>query len=141
MNLKFAACCLLRFVDHGRSHLLKALFGIVASVCVASTQATAVDATWYLGDTLPFKFEVKDGVVSTESLFKYFGVKDTIFKIAEETDAGLVAVHVYANDRIGSISALVLLINKASSEFRQTLIRIDASEPTFNYEGTCQSDK
>ncbi len=113
-------------------------------MCVASTQAMAVDATWYCsaaGDTLPFKFEVKDGVVSTESLFKYFGVKDTIYKIAEETDAGLVAVHVYSNDRIGSISALVLLINKASSEFRQTLIRINASQPTFNYEGTCQSDK
>ena len=42
---------------------------------------------------------------------------------------------------IGSISALVLLINKASSEFRQTLIRVNASEPTFNYEGTCQLDK
>ena len=135
---------MLRFVDHRRSHLLKALFGIVASVCVASTQAMAVDATWHCsaaGDTLPFKFEVKDGLVSTESLFKYFGVKDTIYKIAEETDAGLVAVHVYSNDRIGSISALVLLINKASSEFRQTLIRINASEPTFNYEGTCQLDK
>ena len=122
--------------------MLNALFGIVASVCLASTQAMAADATWYCsaaGDT--FKFEIKDGVVSTESLFKYFGVKDTIFKIAEETDAGLVAVHVYSNDRIGSISALVLLINKASREFRQTLIRINASEPTFNYEGTCQSDK
>ena len=105
----------------------------------------AVDATWYCsaaGDTLPFKFEVKGGVVSTKSLFKYFGVKDTIYKIAEETDAGLVAVHVYSNDLIGgSISALVLLINKASSEFRQTLIRINASEPTFNYEGACQADK
>ena len=124
--------------------MVKALFGIVASVWVASTQAMAVDVTWYCsaaGDTLPFKFEVKDGVVSTKSLFKYFGVKDTIYKIAEETDAGLVAVHVYSNDRIGSISALVLLINKASSEFRQTLIRINTSEQTFNYEGTCQSDK
>ena len=124
--------------------MLKALFGIVASVCLASTQAMAADATWHCsaaGDTLPFEFEVKDGVVSTESLFKYFGVKDTIYKIAEETDAGLVAVHVYSNGRIGSISALVLLINKASSEFRQTLIRMNASEPTFNYEGTCQSDK
>ena len=124
--------------------MLKALFGIIASVCVASTQAMAADATWYCsaaGDTLPFKFEVKDGVVSTESPFKYFGVKDTIYKIAEETDAGLVAVHVYSNDQIGSISALVLLINKASSEFRQTLIRINASEPAFNYEGACQVGK
>jgi hypothetical protein len=124
--------------------LLKAMFAIVTSVLVASTQAMAVDATWYCsttGDALPFKFEVKDGVVTTESLFEYFGVKDTIYKIAEETDAGLVAVHVYSNDRIGSISALMLLINKASSKFRQTLIRMDASEPTFNYEGTCQSSK
>ena len=80
-------------------------------------------------------------MVSTESLFKYFGVKDTLYKIAEETDAGLVAVHVYPNDQIGSISALVLLINKALSEFRQTLIRINASEPTFNYDGICQSNK
>jgi hypothetical protein len=144
MNLKFAAKCLLRVVDHRRPHLLKALFGIVASVCLASAQARAVDATWYCsaaGDTLPFKFEVKGGVASTESLFKYFGVKDTMYKITEETDAGLVAVHVYSNDRIGSISALVLLINKTSSEFRQTLIRINAFEPTFNYEGTCQTDK
>ena len=92
-------------------------------------------------EALLFKFEVRDGVVSTESLFKYFGVKDTIYKIGEETDVGLVAVHVYSNNRIGSISALVLLINKVSSEFRQTLIRIDASEPAFNYEGACQSGK
>ena len=126
--------------------MLKVLFGIAAAVCVGSVQAEAVDATWYCsaaGDTkpLPFKFEVKDGVVSTESLFKYFGVKDTIYKKAEETDVGLVAVHVYSNDRIGSISALVLLINKISSEFRQTLIRIDASEPASNYEGPCQAGK
>src|SRR5277367_1974220 len=120
------------------------MFAIVTSVLVASTQAMAVDATWYCsttGDTLPFKFEVKDGVVSTESLFKYFGVKDTIYRITEETDVGLVAVHVYSNSRIGSVSALVLLINKASSEFRETLIRINTTEPTFNYEGACQSGK
>ena len=125
--------------------MLKALFGIAASVCIGSTQAMAVDATWYCsaaGDTLPFKFEVKGGVVSTKENHRLsIGVKDTIYKIAEDTDAGLVAVHVYSNDRIGSISALVLLINKASSEFRQTLVRIDASEPTYNYEGTCRADK
>src|SRR5271169_3267464 len=116
----------------------RALFGIAVAVCVASTQAMAADATWHCsaaGDTLPFKFEVKDGVASTESLFKYFGVKDTIYKITEETDVGLVAVHVYSNDRIGSISASVLLIDKVSGEFRQTLIRMDASEPASNYEG------
>jgi hypothetical protein len=125
-------------------HLLKALFGIVIAVCVSSTQAMAANVTWYCsaaGDTLPFKFEVRDDVVSTESLFKDFGVRDTIYKITEETDAGLVAVHVYSNDRIGSISALVLLINKVSSEFRQTLVRINAAEPAFNYEGACKSSK
>ena len=124
--------------------MLKALFAIVVAVCMGSMQAMAADATWYCsaaGDTLPFKFEVKGGVVSTESPFKYFGVKDTIYKIAEDTDVGLVAVHVYSNDRIGSISALVLLINKASSEFRQTLVRIDASGPAFNYEGACRAGK
>jgi len=126
--------------------LLKALFGIAVAVCVGPMQAMAADATWNCSaagdpEALLFKFEVRDGVVSTESLFKYFGVKDTIYKIAEETDVGLVAVHIYANNRIGSISALVLLINKVSSEFRQTLIGTDASEPTFNYEGACQASK
>src|SRR5271169_3953985 len=127
----------------GRSkevHLLKVLLGIVTVVCICTMQATAADTTWNCSaagdpEALLFKFEVKGGVVTTESLFKYFGVKDTIYKIAEETDVGLVAVHVYSNNRIGSISALVLLIDKISSEFRQTLIRIDASEPASNYEG------
>jgi len=124
--------------------LLKALFGIVIFSCIGSAQTMAADATWNCsaaGDTLPFKFEVKDGVVSTESLFKYFGVKHTIYKITEETEVGLVAVYVNSNNRIGSISALVLLINKISSEFRQTLIRIDASEPAFDYEGTCKAER
>ena len=125
--------------------MLKVLFGAVIAVFVGSMQAMSAEATWYCtaGDTTPllFKFEVKNGVVSTESLFKYFGVKDTIYKIAEETDAGLVAVHAYSNERIGSISALVLLINKVSGEFRQTLIRINASEPALNYEGACQVGK
>lgn len=126
--------------------MLRTMFGIVIAVCVGSMQAMAADTTWYCsaeGDaqSLQFKFEVKDGVVSTESLFKYFGVKDTIYRITEETDVGLVAVHVYSNSRIGSVSALVLLINKASSEFRETLIRINATEPNFNYEGACQSSK
>jgi hypothetical protein len=129
-----------------RSREIQALFGIVIAVCVGSMQAMAADTTWSCSaagdpEALLFKFEVKDGVVSTESLFKYFGVRDTIYKIAEETDVGLVAVHVYSNNRIGSVSALVLLINKVSSVFRQTLIRIDAAEPAFNYEGACQAGK
>jgi hypothetical protein len=131
-------------MHNGRRSLSKTISAIVVALCICSVRAMAAESTWYcsaVGYTLPIKFEVKDGMVSTESLFKYFGVKDTTYKVAEETDVGLVAVHVYLNDRIGSISALVLLINKVSREFRQTLIRIDASEPAFNYEGACQAGK
>jgi hypothetical protein len=70
-GLPYLAALILSFRSQ-EAHLLKALFGLVTGLCVASTQAMAIDAIWYcssLEKSHPkpdlFKVEIKGGEVFT----------------------------------------------------------------------------
>jgi hypothetical protein len=118
--------------------LRKALFGVVTGLCVASTQATATDATWYCSsiekEPEVFKVEIKGGelfaLTSAQKTERYFDRMDgakqkfnlTAHKIVQDTDKSLIAVFAYPyNARDGTVIDVVL-IDKTSGTFRQTAI-------------------
>lgn len=133
------------------------IFGIFASAWFCSAQGTALaaDVTWFCSaltsktDKKPtaFKFEIRGGElvdlhVWPDAFFKKWelqqtDVPPTKYKILKDTDKDLVAVHSYQFDKESGTSAIVILIDKVSNEFRQTAISTKTSEPSLNFEGSC----
>lgn len=138
----------------------RAMFIAFLGILVGSGQVMAEpsDATWFCSALLnksdkkpsAFKFKVQgadliDLQVWQNAQIKKWELKDpkeeTRFKIVEDTPNSLVAVHVYELDKESGASAIVVLIDKVSNEFRQTIISTKSSEPVINYEGTCSPGK
>jgi hypothetical protein len=115
-------------------------------------------ATWYCSALLgksakkpsAFKFKMQgteliDFEVSLNAFFKKWELKEgheeTRYKIVEDTPDALIAVHYYGIDKESGVSAVIVLIDKVSNEFRQIFIATKSPEPEINYEGTCLLEK
>jgi hypothetical protein len=138
--------------------MLKKIIGIIVGVCFCSAQALAADTTWFCsallekGDTKPaaFKFEVKGGqLIDLSKLpndyLRILGggeAEPTRYKIVEDTDIGLVAVHsttYVGSDKKATVEAEIILIKKVSGEFLQ--MGIETKGSYSEYSGTCQVGK
>ena len=136
--------------------MVRKIFGIIiVGICFASTPAMATDATWFCSALLhktdkqptAFKFEVRgdqliDYNVWQNTLFKRWEGPGnerppTKFKIVQDTDKGLVAT-AFEFDKDSGMSVSMVLIDKVSNEFRQTIVTTKEPEPTINFAGTCQ---
>lgn len=138
----------------------RAMFIALIGFLVGSGQLLAEPSgtTWFCSALLnksdkkpsAFKFivqgaELIDFNVWQNAAWKKWELKDpkelTRYKIVENTTNSLVAVHSYGVDNNSGTSAIVVLIDKVSNEFRQTMIETKNTEPAVNYEGTCLPEK
>jgi hypothetical protein len=132
------------------------ILGILAGS--GQVMAEPSGATWYCSALLSksdkkpeaFKFKVQDNElidfeISKNAFIKKWELADareqTRYKIVDDKPDRLVAVHVYDNDKENGASAIVVLIDKTSNEFRQTIIATKQTDPEINYEGTCLPEK
>jgi hypothetical protein len=139
--------------------MCKPISGVIVSVCLASNQAMAIDATWqcstiFEGAKEPtiLKFDVKDGSLFALThmqhienfLAKYEERSQEIipreYKIAEDTDKSLIAIYNYPYDERDHTSIDLVLIDKDSGKFRQSLIFMTGKNDS-NIEGACQNGK
>jgi hypothetical protein len=98
------------------------------------------------------KFEVKDGSLFALThmqhvrnfLAKYEARPQDIipkeYKIANDTDKSLIAIYSYPYDERDHTVIDLVLIDKDSGKFRQSMILMTGHEDS-NYEGTCQKGK
>ena len=138
----------------------RTMFITFLGILVGSGQVMAEPsgATWFCSALLSksakkpsaFKFivqgaELIDFNVWQNAMLKKWELKDpkeeTRYKIVEDTPKSLVAVHSYDVDKESGASAIVVLIDKVSNEFRQIIIETKSPEPVINYEGTCLPEK
>jgi hypothetical protein len=139
--------------------ILKVLAMSLIGVSLASTLSMASDATWLCStifegakEPTTLKFEVKGGSLfafthmqHVENFFSKYEARspDIIpkeYKIAEDTDKSLIAIYNYPYDEKDHTSIDLVLIDKNSGKFRQSLIFMTGHEDS-NYEGTCQKGK
>jgi hypothetical protein len=124
-------------------------------IAYAPTMAAAAsDATWFCSALIiksakkptPFKFQVRgseliDFKVEENAFYKKWELRDRdetmTYRIVEDTPKSLVAVHAYPFDKESGSSAVMILIDKASNEFRQIVVSTKETDPSTNYEGTC----
>jgi hypothetical protein len=137
----------------------KTISGIIASVCLGSNQAMAIDATWYCstifeGSKEPtiLKFEVKNGSLFAfthmQHFDNYFAKREARspdiipkeYKITEDTDKSLIAIYAYPYKEKNYTTIDLVLIDKDSAKFRQSMIFMTGHEDS-NIEGTCQKGK
>jgi hypothetical protein len=139
----------------------RTISGIIVSICVclASNQAMAIDATWHCSTIFEgakeptiLKFDVKDGSLFALThmqhlenfMAKYEGRSQEIipkeYKIAEDTDKSLIAIYNYPYEEKDHTSIDLVLIDKDSAKFRQSLIFMTGKNDS-NIEGTCQKGK
>jgi hypothetical protein len=136
------------------------IFPIFVFTYAGSLNAFAADTTWYCstifeGDKEPtiLKFEVKDGslfaLTHVQHILKYLSTKyergskeptPEEYKIAEDTDKSLIAIYNYPYDERDHTSIDLVLIDKDSAKFRQSVIFMTGHEDS-NIEGTCQKGK
>jgi hypothetical protein len=141
-----------------RRTMLKAL-SMSFGVSLASTLSMASEATWYCstifeGSKEPtiLKFEEKAGSLyalthmqHVENYFAKYEARspDIIpkeYKIAQDTDKSLVAIYNYPYEEKDHTVIDLVLIDKDSDKFRQSMIFMTGHEDS-NYEGTCQKGK
>jgi hypothetical protein len=137
----------------------KTISGIIVSVCFASNQAMAIDTTWYCSTIFEgakeptiLKFEVRDGSLFALTHMQYVrnylsqyearspDIIPKEYKIAEDTNKSLIAIYNYPYDEKDHTSIDLVLIDKESGKFRQSLIFMTGHEDS-NIEGTCQQGK
>jgi hypothetical protein len=135
----------------------KVISGILVGLCLASSQAMAIDATWYCStigskESTILKFEVKEGSLFARTytqhvdnyLAKYEARSANIipkeYKIAEDTDKSLTAIYNFSYDQKDHTYIDLVLIDKDSGKFRQSLIFMTGQEDS-NIEGNCQKGK
>ena len=140
-------------------NMWKPMSGVIVSVCLASNQAMAIDATWNCSTIFErakeptiLKFDVKNGSLFAVThmqhienfMAKYEGRSQEIipkeYKIAEDTDKSLIAIYNYPYEEKDHTSIDLVLIDKDSGKFRQSLILM-AGKNDSNIEGTCQKGK
>jgi hypothetical protein len=120
----------------------KAISGVLVGICLASSQAMAVDATWYCStifegakEATTLKFEVKGGelfaLTHVGHILKYLrtkygkGTKEPTpeeYKIVEDTEKSLIAIYNYPYSEKDHTSIDLVLIDKESGKLRQSLI-------------------
>jgi hypothetical protein len=139
---------------YGRSIAVrKFIFGIAVSVLCCSAPVAAADVTWHCSmlvsktDKKPtaIKFVIKGNELIDENVWPDAFLKQwelqrtdvpvTKYKIVKNTDKSLVAIH--SDERDNEISAMIVVIDKATQGFRQIAISTKTSEPWPNFEGTC----
>ena len=139
--------------------MFRTISGILVGVCLASNQAIAIDGTWYCsaiveGSKEPtiLKFEVKYGSLFALThmqhvrnyLAKFEGSAPDIipkeYKVVQDTDKSLIAIYNYPYEEKDHTSIDLVLIDKDSGQFRQSLIFMTGHEDS-NIEGNCQKGK
>ena len=135
------------------------LFPILVFTYAGTSNAVATDTTWYCSTIFEgakeptiLKFEVKDGLLfalthmqHVENYFAKYEARsqDIIpkeYKIANDTDKSLIAIYNYPYENKDHTLIDLVLIDKDSGKFRQSLIFMTGHEDS-NYEGTCQKGK
>ena len=139
----------------------KLVFAILVYACAGSVNAVAADTTWYCSVVLKnepkptsFKFvqtgnELVDLQLSDNAFWsKYEGKtnESTKYRIVEDTDIGLVAIHA-KTDMEGKKPEVyvvnyvaVIMINKVSGDFRQRSFTT-IEEVGYDIHGSCQAGK
>ena len=130
------------------------VFAYAGTLNVAATDTTWYCSTNFEGAKEPtiLKFEVKDGLFFALTHMQHVGnyfaklearSQDIVpkeFNIAEDTDKSLIAIYNYPYNEKDHTSLDLVLIDKVSGKFRQSLIFMTGHEDS-NYEGTCQKGK
>jgi hypothetical protein len=148
-----------REINMCRQRTMLKVLSMAFGVSLASTPLMASDATWFCSTIFEgakepsiLKLEVKDGSLfalthmqHVENFFaKYEARSPDItpkeYKIAEDTDKSLVAIYNYPYEEKDHTVIDLVLIDKDSGRFRQSMILMTGHEDS-NYEGTCQKGK
>jgi hypothetical protein len=143
----------------GSSTIPKVLSMALVGVTIASTLAMASDATWFCSvvsegakEPIILKLEIKDGSLFAfthmQQVENFFAKREARspdiipkeYKIAEDTDESLIAIYNYPYDEKDHTTIDLVLIDKESERFRQSLISMTGHDD-FNIEGTCQKGK